>query len=79
VERQYRPENETFAENVGVLTREVFGLEVSKSGFHELLENSIESDKSYESILQDFDQQLGFEGRAILRALIAHRDSNKTE
>ena len=38
-----RPENETFAENVGVLTREVFGLEVSKSGFHELLENSVDT------------------------------------
>lgn len=29
-----RPECETFAENVGFLTREVFQLEVAKSGFH---------------------------------------------
>ena len=27
---------ETYGENVGVLTREVFGLEVTKSGFYDL-------------------------------------------
>src|SRR5581483_11473983 len=32
-----RPEAETFGENVGVLTREIFGLEVTKSGFHRML------------------------------------------
>ena len=36
-----RPDNETFAENVGVLTREVFGLEVAKSGFLDLLRRSV--------------------------------------
>ncbi|MCK4783403.1 MAG: AAA family ATPase [Desulfobacteraceae bacterium] len=70
-----RPENETFAENVGVLTREVFGLEVSKSGFHDLLSASVERGKSYEEIEQEYQYQLGFEGRAILRSLIAIRDS----
>ncbi|WP_204797098.1 AAA family ATPase [Aeromonas veronii] len=37
-----RPRSETFAENVGVLTREIFGLEVSKSGFHDLLSGSVD-------------------------------------
>jgi len=69
-----RPEAETFGENVGVLTREVFGLEVSKSGFHELLHDSIEQGKSYDEILAEFNNQLGFEARAILRALIASKD-----
>lgn len=32
-----RPDIETFGENVGVLTREVFGLEVTHAGFHQLL------------------------------------------
>jgi predicted ATP-dependent endonuclease of OLD family len=35
-----RPEIETFAENVGILTRKVFGLEVANSGFHKLLSES---------------------------------------
>lgn len=32
-----RPPIETFGENVGILTREVYGLEVINSGFHKLL------------------------------------------
>ena len=70
-----RPENETFGENVGVLTREVFQLEVSKSGFHSLLSHSVAEGKDFETIVDEYRGQIGFEGRAILRALIAIRDS----
>lgn len=71
-----RPTIETFAENVGVLTSEVFRLEVERSGFHDLLAKSVETGRSYEEIVTDYDNQLGFEGRAILKALIASRDRN---
>lgn len=70
-----RPENETFAENVGVLTREVFGLEVTKSGYHELLEQSVSDGKTYEEIQSEYDDQLGFEGKAILRAMLNLKNS----
>ncbi|WP_323844103.1 AAA family ATPase [Microbulbifer magnicolonia] len=70
-----RPEIETFAENVGVLTREVFGLEVSKSGFHKLLATSVATGKSYEEIELEYHHRLGFEGRTILRSMITVRDS----
>jgi predicted ATPase len=70
-----RPESETFAENVGILTREVFGLEVSKSGFHHLLANSVAEGKSYEEVEQEYQYQLGFEGKTILRSMIMIRDS----
>ncbi len=69
-----RPESETFAENVGVLTREVFRLEVSKSGFHEMLLSAVEEGKSYEEIVHDYGGSLGFEGRSLLRAFITDRD-----
>lgn len=72
VGRVERPSIETFGENVGILTREVFGLEVSKSGFYELLEKSVEQGRSYEQILEEYQGQLGFEGKAIVRALIAN-------
>lgn len=72
-----RPENETFAENVGVLTREVFGLEVSESGFHDLLSHSVAEGKTFEEIVQEYQHQLGFEGKAILRSLITTRDSQE--
>ncbi|EKW1653667.1 AAA family ATPase [Citrobacter freundii] len=71
-----KPENETFAENVGVLTREVFGLEVSKSGYHELLSKSVLQGKTYEDIEEEYQHQLGFEGKAILRSMIMNRDLN---
>jgi predicted ATPase len=68
--RSDRPERETFGENVGVLTREVFGLEVSKSGFHEMLERAVEGGGNFASILQDFNGQLGDEAQAILITLL---------
>lgn len=70
-----RPENETFAENVGILTREVFGLEVSKSGFHDLLATSVAEGKCYEDVEREYQYQLGFEGKVILRSMVAARDS----
>ena len=69
-----RPEMETYGENVGTLTREVFGLEVKKSGFYDLLTKSVAKGKDYEQTLGEYGGQLGFEGRSILRALISNRD-----
>lgn len=67
-----RPEIETFGENVGMLTRETFGLEVSKSGFNALLSSEADRWDNYDQVLASFGGQLGFEGRAILRSLM-HR------
>jgi hypothetical protein len=66
-----RPTLETFGENVGVLTSEVFGLEVTRSGFHCLLEKAVETGLGYEEVIDHFDDQLGSEARAITRGLIA--------
>lgn len=68
-----RPDVETFGENVGVLTREVFGLEVTHAGFHKLLREAIGEDDDFRAVLQKFDSKLGGEARAIVRALIANR------
>ncbi len=70
----HRPDIETFGENVGVLTREVFGLEVVKSGYHDLLTQFVNNGGSYEEILNMYGNQLGLEGRSILKALVVHRD-----
>ncbi len=70
----YRPDLETFGENVGTLTREVFGLEVAKSGFLRLLRESVDSGAGHEEILEEYGQSIGFEGRALLRALVNLRD-----
>ena len=74
-----RPEIETFGENVGVLTRDVFGLEVIKSGFHNLLTKKVESGKTYDDILFEFNEQLGTEARILLKTLIRIRDNKISE
>ena len=63
-----RPESETFGENVGVLTREVFGLEVTQTGFHKLVADMVQG-RTYEQVLAVFGGQLGAEGRSLARAL----------
>lgn len=68
-----RPEGETFGENVGVLTREVFGLEVTDAGFHQLLRAAVADDDDFRAVLQKFDSELGGEARALVRALLANR------
>ncbi|QNK89825.1 ATP-binding protein [Sporosarcina sp. resist] len=70
----YRPEIETFGENVGTLTREVFGLEVTYSGFHGLLEKLVEEGNNYEEILGKFNGELGIEARTILRSLLLYKE-----
>ena len=69
-----RPEIETFAENVGILTCEVFGLEVFLSGFHYLLTESVAKGMTYDEILGEYGDQIGGEGRAILAVLVVDRD-----
>lgn len=73
-----RPEGETFAENVSVLTREVFGLEITKSGFHRLIEEAVRDPfLDYADVLSRFEGQLGAEGKALARGLISERDRER--
>lgn len=75
--RAERPADETFGQNISVLTREVFGLEVTKSGFHQLVESATNIPGiDYEGVLAQFEHQLGSEGKALARALIAERDAS---
>lgn len=68
-----RPAEETFAENVSVLTRKVFGLEVDQSGFYKLLSDEAKN-AGYDEVEEIFEYQIGAEGRALLRALTYKRD-----
>jgi predicted ATP-dependent endonuclease of OLD family len=69
-----RPDIETFGENTGVLTREVFGLDVTKSGFHWLVQMIAESCGSTAEVKKRLDGQLGSEARAIVHGLMATRE-----
>ncbi|MCF0039703.1 AAA family ATPase [Dyadobacter fanqingshengii] len=69
-----RPEIETFGENIGILTREIFGLEVTDSGFHNILRRSVDEELTYEDAVNRFDGQLGEEAKAIVRTLMIQKN-----
>lgn len=71
-----RPERETFGENVGILTHEVFGLEVTNAGFYNLIKESANENDNYEEIKLNFNNNLGTEAKAIARALINIKNQN---
>lgn len=81
VAKAERPPAETFGENVGILTRAVFDLEVTDSGFHRLLKDALESARGsndpFAVVLAKFGGQIGLEGRAILRSLIATKEARE--
>ncbi len=65
-----RPVTETFGEDVGSLTHQVFGLEVTDTGFHKLLRSHIiDEGLTYEQVLARFSGRLGSEARAVAQAL----------
>ncbi|WP_316228903.1 ATP-dependent nuclease [Bradyrhizobium sp. SZCCHNR1070] len=69
-----RPEIETFAENVGRLTHEVFGLEVTRSGFYKMIAEAIDANDDFDDVIGKFDGEVGLEGRALISVRIATRD-----
>lgn len=64
---------ESFGENVGLLTQEVFGLEVTESGFHNIIRKIALESENYDLAIQKLNNQLGQEGKAILRTLINNK------
>ena len=65
---------ETFAEHVGHLTHDVFGLEVTQSGFHRMITDAAEGEREFRSVGDKFDNEVGSEGRALISMLLAHRE-----
>ncbi|MFD5319829.1 AAA family ATPase [Streptomyces sp. NPDC127098] len=68
-----RPLIETYGENVGVLTHEVFGLEVMESGFYAEIGRAVAALDSYEEVLAHFDGKLGGEAKGLVRILLAEK------
>ena len=69
VSKAERPSIETFAESVGILSREVFQLELAQSGYHRILGDIKKQATSYEDALEHVGHHLGAEGKAVLRAM----------
>ena len=74
VSKAERPSIETFAESVGILSREVFQLELSQSGYHQLLMELRNREASYEASLCELEYKLGAEGKAVLRGMYLNKE-----
>ena len=72
-----RPEIETYGENLGELTTEIFGYDVQKSGFHALLKEAAEKTNSYDRALSSFNGELGNEAKSILRAYMFDKENTQ--
>jgi ABC-type transport system involved in cytochrome c biogenesis ATPase subunit len=68
-----RPDVETFAENVGLLTREIFRVELTESGYHALISDVVSRSNTVDQALAAFEDHLGAEGRALVRTLWEER------
>lgn len=75
---------QTFGASIGQLTNEVFGLEVTDSGFHKMLAEAVRVKSEsvfpvndYDRIVSEFDGQLGDEAKLHLRTLLAVRTAQE--
>ncbi|MCA1021829.1 AAA family ATPase [Halobacillus litoralis] len=72
-----RLEIESFGENIGSLTREVFGLEVTHSGFHTLIMDAVQYYQDYDEIVAHFNNELGKEALFLIRSLLMDYESRE--
>lgn len=75
---------QTFGSSISQLTNEVFGLEVTDSGFHKMLAEAVREKSGsvfpvtdYDRIVGEFDGQLGDEAKLHLRTLLAVRTAQE--
>ncbi|MFE3576857.1 ATP-dependent endonuclease [Lysinibacillus sp. NPDC059133] len=71
------PNIETFGENIGTLTREIFGLEVRESGFHRILTEFVKKGFSYDEILEELDGKIGLEAKTLIRSMLFSKGGNR--
>ncbi|WP_420365105.1 AAA family ATPase [Curtobacterium sp. L3-7] len=64
------PSVQTLGENVGLLTREVFGLEIAQSGYHKKISEIAARAESYEEAVGKYGGFLGDEAKLILRSIM---------
>ncbi len=67
------PSIETFGENVGEITSEIFGLDIRRTGFYRLLEQETYESGSYEAVMEKYQNEIGLEGRAVVLSTVKVR------
>lgn len=70
---------ESFGENLGLLTSEVFRHEVTESGVYKMLKENVDEFDSFDEIMEEFQDHLGYEAQAFLRVLLAQKRLEETD
>lgn len=68
---------ESFATSIDTLTREVFQLEVVKTGFYQLIEKEL--DESFYDTMNRFQDKVGYLGQVLIQSLISQKDNSHEE
>lgn len=74
-----RLNSETFGESYSLLVEEVFGLEVQKSGFHDLISKEVQKLDNFEELAEKFNYKLGTDAEIIARTLFMSKEKNVDE
>ncbi|HEL1004603.1 TPA: AAA family ATPase [Streptococcus equi subsp. zooepidemicus] len=77
IREAYRPEIETFAQDIGSLTFEVFNLEARESGFYTLINQIAREGLTFEESLSRFENKMGTLGYKLLLSKVMDRESGE--
>ncbi|TGA97711.1 hypothetical protein E4665_11465 [Sporolactobacillus shoreae] len=70
---------ECFGEDITSLISEVFCLEITDSEFHNLLRKMVDQYDDYEDIISKCNGQIGTEGRALIKVMLAIKEEEKND
>ncbi|WP_336315053.1 AAA family ATPase [Streptococcus oralis] len=70
---------ETYGENIGKLTHEIFRLEYEKSSFVHDIEEQVQANENIADVFSYFRGQLGYEARALARQMMYDKQRNNDE
>lgn len=74
--RNERPAIETFGENLGEITTEIFRYELLESGFNKMIKKVATESTSYKEALEEFAGELGKEAKAILKSYMLEKEND---
>lgn len=71
-----RPKVQTFGENIGILTHEVFKLEIRKSGYCKIIRDVLEKKhlETLEEVYEKFQRKLGAEAISLVLSLLEEKN-----
>lgn len=69
----------TYGENIGDLTHEIFRLEYEESSFVHEIKEQVKKNNNIEDVFSYFNNQLGYEARALTRQLMYEKQRKQSE